>query len=589
MSEAYEYKAFGLIKILDSTLAVAGLMVVGSLVAQYGFFIGATWVHLLERFDFLFATFYLFQYLAKLGFSRRYKHFFQSHWFESIVALAILIELLILSFSADNAALSQFFSIRDIRSDFKIYILGVQILIVLSLMPGLGRFNNRIGHVRFHPAQVMLVSFFFVIMIGTSLLLLPKAAAPGITCSFIDAVFTATSAVCVTGLTVVDTGTYFSFLGQLIILGLIQLGGMGVVTLTTFLAMFFGKGVGVREQVVVNDLINLGNISAIGSMLRGIVIIVLSTELIGAGLLCWAWHAEGWSLGRLIYNSAFHSVSAFCNAGFSLFPTSLIAYRTHASVVFIIAALITIGGIGFNVITDLNVKAIRVFKTKRKQHLSVHTRLTLIVSFILVLTGILAYLLLESTHSRLGIKAELLSALFTSVTARTAGFNTIQINMLSTPFTVVLLMLMFIGASPCSTGGGIKTTTLAILWASIASIVSGRRRIVIFNKDIPFVVLNRALIIFTVTVMLIGLAVFFMTLAEPGTTLLDVLFEVISAFGTVGFSRDLTPNLHTGGKIVIALCMFFGRIGIITLAFAITAAHDKRLRVEYPQEMVVVG
>ena len=417
--------------------------------------------------------------------------------------------------------------------------------------------------------------------------MLPRAAVPPNHISFVDALFTSASAVCVTGLTVVDTGSYFSPLGHTIILALIQVGGIGIMTITTFLALFFRKGVGIRERIILQDMTNVENVALLSTALRNIIAITFFIEIIGAIFLAVLWTDQGWSSQRLCYNAIFHSVSAFCNAGFALFPDSLMRFRSSPFVILVFAFLITTGGLGFLTLMDLGGKRI-LTRERKKSRLKVHTRLVLITSALLFLFGFFSYLFIEHPSEKDGLFTGLLSAIFTSVTARTAGFNTVNTASLSVPLTLILIILMFIGASPGSTGGGIKTTTFAVLWWSIIAIIAGKKRIVIMGRNIPFFVLNRAIVVLAVSIIVNVVATFVLTLIEK-KDFVDIIFEVVSAFGTVGLSRGITPGLHTISKIVITACMFIGRMGILTVAFAITAPKEEHIRISYPSEIVLVG
>jgi trk system potassium uptake protein TrkH len=441
---------------------------------------------------------------------------------------------------------------------------------------------------KFNPAKLAILSFMTLVLVGTLLIMLPKATVSHEPIRVVDALFTATSAVCVTGLSVLDTGSSFSLLGQVIILFLIQVGGIGIVTIATFLAILFGKGMAFRERIVMREMTNSDKISLITSTLKTIVLTMVCVEAIGALALMTAWAGEGWSLARLVYVSVFHSVSAFCNAGFTLFPDSLMSYRSNTSVILVISFLIILGGLGFRVIADIIQAPLRRLHNSARIPIMVQSRLVLIVSAILVFVGAAGYLLLESSHSGASFKENLLFAFFTSVTSRTAGFNCVDTGGLSIQYSMIIIILMFIGASPGSTGGGIKTTTLAVLVMSIISIIIGKKRIVIFRRNIPFMMLNRALIVFTISSFLLVFAVFLLLVFENHDPV-DLLFEAVSAFGTVGLSRGITEHLSNAGKLILILCMFVGRVGILTVTFATVSGREERVRIEYPSENIMVG
>jgi trk system potassium uptake protein TrkH len=473
----------------------------------------------------------------------------------------------------------------DITAITRIYIGIAQVLIIVNIIAEAMRYNTKVTSSKFHPSQMLLMSFILMILIGCGLLMLPRAVMPGKTLHLIDALFMSASAVCVTGLSVVDISSYFTHLGQAILLVLVQIGGIGIMTLSSFLALFFGQGVSIREGIIVNQMINAERIGLISSTIRNVVLITLGVELAGTLVLMALWSDNGWTLNKLIFSSLFHSVCAFCNAGFSTFSDSLINYQRNFPILAIISTLIILGGIGFTVITDC-FSLIRTPRRQRKPILKVQSKLTLLVSGILLASGFLLLYLFDSTDDHF---LRITTALFNSVTSRTAGFNTIDMSTLSVPSILIVMMLMFIGASPGSTGGGIKTTTIAVLWSSIHAIITGKNRIVIFNRRLPFLVLNRALVIFVFSVAVISVAVLLLSITEKASVL-KLAFEAISAYGTVGLTLGITGTLTLAGKAIIILLMFIGRIGALTLVFAITSPTDlPPVKVEYPTESVTIG
>ncbi len=587
-SRLVEYEQFRLplfVYRADRFLSFTSLLILGTLIAEYGFFLPTYWTDIIDRLNFFFVHLYFALILFRFASAWNPFEFVKQNLLEFTIILAFLVYLVIVVRSIGYLSLLHL-TPGDASSVGKGYFAAAQILIIFSFLPQLIRFNQRLSTLRVHPAQVFSLSFLLIITVGTLLLLLPKSVQPGNKLAALDALFTATSATCVTGLVVVDTGTFFTTQGQIIILLLIQIGGIGIISLTSFLALLFGKGVALKERILLQDITSSDKLGIISSMLRTTILIFFVVELLGAALLAMCWHGEGWGIRKLIYNSVFHSVSAFCNAGFALFDDSLMSFA-RTPVLLTVSTLIILGGLGFPVLRNL--ADIKVHRRRNLPRLTVQSRIVLIVSALLIVLGALSFILLEPEYLlRNGLGHSLLSAYFTSVTARTAGFNCMDTASLSIPLTLVIMLLMFIGASPGSTGGGIKTTTLAVLWVSIKCIISGKRRVDMYHRNIPFVVLNRALIIFCISTLVIALVTIFLSIVEQAP-LLDVMFEAVSAFGTVGLSRGLTSNLSPLGKLCIVITMFIGRIGILTLAFAITAHHDPRARVEYPPEYVMVG
>ena len=576
-----------IIHVINISFTIVGLVAVVSLVTQYGFYISPITEHWLERIDILIVFYFVLQFLLKLAVVPTRAEYIRRHWFEALLVLLIIVRTGLLIHSLGVGTIREYFLDINISAITKVTIVSAQLVLVLSLISSSLKLNRKIASLKFHPAQTLLLSFLVVIVIGTLLLLLPKATAPGKSLNVLDALFTATSATCVTGLIVVDTGTHFSLMGQLIILTLLQIGGLGLMTLSSFLALFFGRGMGIKERVMLQEMMNIDRLGAITRALRLAVTITFLFESVGAVLLFFSWNRPGWSFFDRVYHSVFHAVSAFCNAGFSLNSDSLMSYQSNYPVILIVSLLIIFGGLGFLVITEL--AGINVVKTPNHntlRKLSVQTKLVLVMTAILLVFGTVLVLSLQSLEGSWFHR--LANAFFSSVTARTAGFNTVDFSLFSTPLALVIVLLMFIGASPGSTGGGIKTTTVGILIASLTSIITGKNRIVMFKKSVSYTVMNRALVIFAFAILVTGTSVFLLSITEHAP-LIDIIFEEISAYGTVGLSRGLTPHLSSWGRMVIILSMFIGRVGALTLAFAITPPKDKQ-RVEYPQEKsVMVG
>ncbi|HEY3248856.1 MAG TPA: TrkH family potassium uptake protein [bacterium] len=434
-----------------------------------------------------------------------------------------------------------------------------------------------------NPAQAILVGFATIILAGSVLLSLPIASAAGRATPYLTALFTATSSVCVTGLVVVDTGTYYSLFGQLVIMMLIQLGGLGYMTVATLMALIVGRRIGLRERIVLQEANNLYTMGGVVRFTRNIVLITAGVETVGAVLLA-ARFAPDFGLARGIYFGIFHSISAFNNAGFDLMGgfRSLTAYAGDLPVNLIVAALLITGGLGFIVLTDL---------ARHPRRLSLHSRIVLTTSGALIVLGTAFIILLEFTNGgTLGPLApaqRVLAAFFQSVTPRTAGFNTIDVGKLREPTLMLLVALMFIGASPGGTGGGIKTTTFVAPMAVIISMLRGRPDPELFHRRLPPVVIYKAVTIALVAVAFVvtmGTALSFIDRID----FVPALFEVTSAFGTVGLSTGITPQLSAAGRILIMLTIFAGRVGLLTVAFALTK-RQQPMNYRYPEERILVG
>jgi len=449
---------------------------------------------------------------------------------------------------------------------------------------------------KLNPPQIVALSFLAAIIVGTILLSLPISTTQTDKVAFVDRVFTATSATCVTGLVVKDTNSWAPF-GQIVIMVLFQMGGLGIMTLSTLFAILLGRKLTISHGVVIQGALNQHSAQGIKKLLFYIVFITFGVEAIGTLLLYLRWSKLGeWSPLLTLYNAAFHSISGFCNAGFSLFQKSFTPFRSDLYVNLIMMSLIFIGGLGFIVLLDAG----KLKFWSKNRHLilpriSVQTKIVISVSICLLLLGALAIFLLEKDNAMQGfsLKDKLLGSFFQSVTSRTAGFNTLPIKNLQVPTLLFIIFLMFIGASPGSTGGGIKTATFGILLATLIAMLRNRNRIWAFRKTIPRIVIRKALVIFILALAWILLFTLFLSITENGNIagpryFLKILFEVTSAFGTVGLTTGITPLLTTLGKVLIILTMFVGRIGPLTLALAI-ALHEEKLTYTYPEEKIMVG
>lgn len=437
---------------------------------------------------------------------------------------------------------------------------------------------------RMSPAQILALTFLALVLTGTALLMLPWAST-GAPVGFVDALFTATSAVCVTGLAVVDTGTRYTFFGQFVIMLLIQFGGLGLMTMATMVAMVLGKQVTFRERLIIQEAFNQFTLEGMVKLARYVVLATLTIQSVAATVLFIRFQPQFGTVRGLWY-SVFHSVSAFCNAGFDLFGNfgSLEQFTSDVTVNVVIVALVITGGLGFSVLADLYTK--RSFKG-----LSLHSEMVLRVTALLiivpaVLIGVLEWNAALATYD---LPGRVLGSLFTAVTPRTAGFNTVPTGALSEATALLVMMLMFIGASPASTGGGIKTTTFAMVVLTVVAAVRGQGDVVIRGRRIAHQIAVKCLSIAAISLALVLTTTFVLLLTEDAS-FLDTLFEAVSAFGTVGLSRGITPTLSTIGRLVLIVTMFVGRVGPLTLVLAIIAKPDPcAASVRYPEGKIIVG
>lgn len=417
---------------------------------------------------------------------------------------------------------------------------------------------------------------------------------------FVDALFMATSAACVTGLSVIDIGSYFSFTGQLIILVLIQIGGLGIMTISTGLLTVAGQSVSIRSRFILQDTFTHSPRSDILNLTKRIVVFTVVIELIGAIPLFLSFFSRNGDISKSLWEALFHSISAFCNAGFSLFPDSLIAYRSDPAVVLTVSILIILGGIGFLVLNELYGLAKLITEPKKLWHkLSLHSKIILSTTSWLLIAGFLLFFIFEGdvTMKNLNLSEKILAALFQSVTPRTAGFNTLDFASMA-PITVMgTMILMFIGGSPGSTAGGIKTSTLTTLIILGISKFMGREKASIFKRNIEKESIDRAFGVLSLGIFIVIFATACILVTELGTKSYEetnglfgkYLFEVISAFGTVGLSMGVTPELGKLSKIVLILTMFTGRLGPLVIAAALSPRPYTRGNFNYAEERIMIG
>ncbi len=488
-------------------------------------------------------------------------------------------------------------------------VLGVYLIV--QVVDKLCRFTVLVAATGRNPMRTLVTSFLVLITGGAGFLLLPTFHdCPDL--SIIDAVFTTTSAACVTGLVVKDTGMDFSMPGQFVILILIQLGGLGIVIFGAVIAQLFGKAFSVSESVAMQDLLSEDTVSRIGKMIGFIFTFTIVIEAIGAAGLYGMWNSvEGVSLsnGERLYYSVFHSVSAFCNAGFGLFSDSLVKYNRSKEIYFVICPLIVMGGLGFGVlynISNLFVDKIRICLYKLMhpeilmlrqppKRLRLQSKITLAATACLLLGGMAGYIILMLNHPGDGLVYEdkgdmAMDAFFMSVTSRTAGFNTVDVGSMSGANKLWTMVLMFIGGSPGSSAGGIKTVTLVVLLMSVWTAVRGRRDVEIFKRSIRYVIIGRAITVVVFYVIVLFAAIFGLCITERESDfgMMDIAFEAASAMGTVGLSTGITASLSTGGKIILIIVMLMGRLGPLTL-LASVMFNTKTSNYSYPDEAVVVG
>jgi len=581
------------LKIAIATLAVA------SLILHYGFEFGSRFARLFNWLDVFLACGLAAILLGQLVTARRWHEAIHERYFEVLLLGGSVAALLLLAI----------LSVRPFAEVFPDRVAGrlfgvVKLFLLGNICLQLLRILQRIFVAGVRPEIVLAGSFAALILVGMLLLLLPtvgaKQASP---ITPMDALFTSTSAVCVTGLVVRDTGSEFSTLGQMIILALFQVGGLGIVTFVAFISVFSAKTLPVPQMVAFRQMISASERDDLKIRIAGILLLTALIEASGALSLYIFATAGDDPLERLKW-SVFHAVSAFCNAGFALQANSLEAGFNNPALNITISLLIVLGGLGFLVLPELIALAgagLRLVphllhaKTRRftphlPRRMSVQTRISLIVTFGLIVAGLVGFWWIEAGHILRGRSAgdAFLVSLFQSVTTRTAGFNTVPIGEVQQATLLLLIMLMVIGGSPVSTAGGIKTVTLGILFFALRSLIFQRERVEAFGRTLParafFTALNVAVLYITTA----GGGMFLLSLFDPHLALRDISFETISALSTVGLSTGTTAGLSSGSKLVLCAAMFIGRVGPIALVFSVFQSRGK-VEYEFPAEDVVVG
>lgn len=455
-----------------------------------------------------------------------------------------------------------------------------------------------------NPAQLFILSFLGIILIGASFLMMPNATVNGILP--LDALFTATSAVCVTGLTVLDTSKDFTVFGKIIIISLIQIGGLGIMTFATYFSYFFRGSSSYANQITLSEMTSSDKLGDVYNTLKRILIITLIIELLGAVVIYSTLDLQllNNSINQGIFFSVFHSISAFCNGGFSTLTGNLYerGYQFNYPLHLIIASLLIFGGLGFPIVYNvynyfkhlLNKTILKYFTKDKYQHtpwiVNLNSRIILVTTLSLLTLGTIFIYILESDgilrgHSPFG---KIVEAFFLSATTRTAGFNTVDMAAIGAPALLICIFLMWVGASPASTGGGIKTSTLAIATLNILSLAKGKKRTEIFRREISDNSIRRAFAIIALSLIIIGFCIFLLVIVEKDKDLLTLAFEAFSAYSTVGLSLNMTASLSDPGKIIIMALMFIGRVSMFSLLIAIVKS-ERYFNYRYPKEEILIN
>lgn len=577
---------------LDILFASIGLTSFAALIVLVGFRLAADEIRLFHYVNNALIGAFIFQELFRVFIAQKVLRQIKNRIFLKIISVFFILGLI---FESDLIRLLGIFLYNLDKSQVLIVYLGImQLIIIFAVVVRLLRRSYLISKIRLHPGAIFAISFAILIIFGALLLQLPKSAPEGKNITFINALFTSTSAVCVTGLVVLDTENDFSPLGKLIIMLLIQAGGLGVMTLTTFLAAYFAGGISFQLRIMMKDLLSHESLAEVRSILMKILLYTFIIEFIGAGLLYLSlvgtFTEFDWNN---VYVAVFHSVSAFCNAGFSLFSGNLMDPVIKDNYFFntVIMLLIVFGGLGFVVISELS--SIRPFKYKKKRikhQLSLHSKIVIISTITLIFGGgLLIYIVEPYSYNQSISEAEaMFHSVFLSVSARTAGFNTVPVESITVTAAVIVVVLMWIGASPGSTGGGIKTTTASIAFYSFLQYARGKSRVEAFGNEIHQESIQKAFVVIFASLLALGIGSIILFWLEPKIQPIDLIFEATSALGTVGLSRNVSFFLSSESKLIIILLMYIGRIGVFTF-FTAFFVQVKEPRYSLPKKSVMIG
>ncbi|WP_161888753.1 TrkH family potassium uptake protein [Pontibacter russatus] len=580
--------------IMRRSTYVLTLLAIGLLVYAHGVEEDPGDLHLLyHAIDAILSIFVLI-YLLRILYAFERAKFLRRTWFEGILMGIIFLN----EFSTYVLGFPLIYSVFEgigIPLSVEFYRVAVSLYMLVLLTVELLETQVHLKTLRLRPSLTFLLSFIFLVLVGAGLFMLPKMTnAPG-SMRFIDALFMSASASCVTGLAVVDPGTYFTFAGQVVLLLLIQLGGLGILTFATFFASLIRQGVGIKQHVAMHELLESESLYSTKGMLGKLVFLTLLIEGIGAAsvFMTWGTEVEFPNLGSKIFFSVFHAVSAFCNAGFSLYPQGLYTEPVrHAYILhLVIATLIIFGGLGFPTIVDIFSRQNMRARLKAPwKNWRMQTRITIYMTAILLATGTIGFFLLEyfNTLSDKKPVEALITAFFQSVTTRTAGFNTVDISALTVPTMLLFIFLMFIGGSPGSTAGGIKTTTFMVILLAVVTTIRNKRNLEIGNRTIPHSVAYKAFSVFTFAAVLNLFFLFVLSISDGQFSIIQLALEQVSAIATVGLSTGITAGLSDVGKTVIILSMYLGRVGTLTLALALST-RTSSTAYKYPETHLAVG
>lgn len=574
-------------------MILVSILAIGTTIYYHGF------PNTQETLDFLLSVNKIFFWVFFLNFSVKLliapdrKEFLRQTWLEATLLLLVVYDVIsyyIFKFPVIN----RLFFYLEIDPLSPKYAFFIQFFLILFVIIEAIKSTRNFGKLPIKPGALFVLSFIVLILMGAGLLSLPAITANGQSMRFIDAIFTSASASCVTGLIVVDTAAFFNFKGHVIILFLIQLGGLGIISFATFFATFYKKGVGIKHQFALKQIFDSETLSGSYGLIRKIFIYTVSIEAISAIVIFMLWgDYQFTSGGDKIFSSIFHAISAFCNAGFSLFTNGLYedGIRDKYILHFAFAVIIFFGSLGFPAMRDMfefeNLRD-RLRMPWKKWKLS--TQIAFYSSIVLVIFGTVLFYFLEQDGVLKGQEyfPAVVTSIFQSVVTRTAGFNSVDMSQLAIPTLIIFIFLMFIGASSGSTGGGIKTSTFVVIFAAMWGIIRGKKLITLGRRTISHDLIYKAFAVFVFSATFIFICTFILSITEPQFSITQLLFEEVSAFATVGLSTGITAQLSDISKIVLIVSMFVGRVGILTLAFALSSEVESNAY-KYPNSHIIIG
>ncbi len=573
------------LRILSWSLRIGTFVALASLILEFGFPVGS-WLEVLHRIDIFVVAVFAADALARLACAPDRRVHARRHWLELLLVALLLVESLSVFAITRGSALA------------RIYIVGAQVYLLARMGLGVLRVNERLTAGSIRPAWFLVGSFLVLILLGAGLLMTPNARAPGAApWSFVDAVFTSTSAACVTGLGVRNVGSELSRNGQAVLMALMQIGGLGLPTFVMFVAFLQQRSLRMRQSTLMGDLMSARSTGGMGRFLGWALGITFVAETLGGFLL----HNACPGKGR--WWAAFHSVSAFNNAGFGLASDSFIGYAGSAQVCLTIILLIVLGGLGFPVILELlhyRVWEIPLVRHRRWRpgkretgpaaRLSLHAKIVIVMTLLLITAGAGLFYLAERDGALAGqgVGEQALTSVFQSVTARTAGFNTVDFGKLRLPTLLLVIVLMAVGASPVSTGGGIKTSAVAVLGLTVRGMLRNRDRVEAFGRTVPQATVNASVAVVVLYTLGVLVVTTLLAATQEGMEFMQVLFESVSALSTVGLTTGVTPKTDVWGRLILTAAMLVGRVGPLAIVWSVVS-RPSTLRYEYPGESVIVS